>query len=269
MEKLDNILIIKVGTSTITTEDNHLDSASFENISQQVTTLELNGYRPILVTSAGITAGMAATGMVERPSKTTDMPGLQRLASIGWRLVLNEYAKAMPHKTTGGLLLTKNELSMPTERDEALMVVHEMLTHHDIPIVNENDAITHEEIAYGDNDTLAATLAAKISRSRLFGNSVKLVLLSDVDGVYENVNDPTTLIREIIDIDTYSQLSGETGSPNGTGGMRTKKEAARIAITSGVEMWIANGRTENAIQRALNGDTGTYFSLPGSARSPV
>ncbi len=260
MEKLDNILIVKVGSSTVTAENNRLDTASFERIGQQVLNLEIGGYLPVIVTSAAITAGMAATGMVERPSKESEMPGLQRLASIGWRYILNEWDGALVNKTTGGLLLTKNELSMPTPRDEALRVIHDMLTHGDIPIVNENDAITHDEIAYGDNDTLAATLAAKIAHSTLFGSNVKLVLLSDIDGVYENIDDPSSIIRKITDLASYEHLAGGAGTPNGSGGMTTKFDAGRIALASGVSMWIANGRVDNAIARALAGEIGTHFT---------
>ncbi len=261
MKKLDNILIVKIGTSTITTDDNHLDSASFKRIGQQIISLEEEGYRPIIVTSAAITAGMAVTGLTQRPDKNSEMPGLQRLASVGWTHVLNAYAGALTGKITGGLLLTKNELSMPTPRDEALRVVHDMLTHGDIPIVNENDAITHDEIAYGDNDELAATLAAKIAGFEQFGRNIKLVLLSDVDGVYQDIRDSGSIIREISDIDVYVHLAGEAGSANSSGGMRTKFKAARIALDSGVEMWIANGRDDNAIKRTLNNEIGTHFRL--------
>lgn len=262
MEK--DILIIKVGTSTLTTEkkwETALDTESFSRIGSQIVDLQDEGYKPIIVSSAAITAGMVATRTLRRPGKERRMPELQRLASVGWRLILNEWDAALPGKTIGELLLTKNELDMPVEREEVLRVTERLLYHGEIPVVNENDPVSHDEIAYGDNDTLSATFAAKIAQSKLFNRNVKLVLLSDVDGVHEDYGNSEALITYVDDIDKYAHLAGDSRSANASGGMRTKFDAAKIATEAGVEMWIANGRTENAIERAINGEIGTYFGL--------
>jgi len=100
-----------------------------------------------------------------------------------------------------------------------------------------------------------------VAQSLLFGKQVQLVLLSDVDGVYEDKNDTSSLIREITDIDAYEHFAGSSASGLGVGGMKTKFAAARIALEAGVEMWIANGRADNAIERALDGEIGTHFKL--------
>lgn len=259
----ENIVIVKVGTSTLTTIEKWapaLDKESFSNVGRQLLELDKQGHRPLIVSSAAITAGMVATSRLRRPSPSR-MPELQRLASIGWRHILNEWDAALPGKNIGGLLLTKNELDMPHERDEVLHVTERLFANNEIPIVNENDAITHDEIAYGDNDTLAATFAAKIAQSDLFAQEVKLVLLSDVDGVYEDFKDSSSVIPRIDDIDKYIHVAGDSHSNNGSGGMRTKFDAAKIATEAGVEMWIANGRAENAIARTIRGEIGTQFTL--------
>ncbi len=260
---IDNVLVVKVGTNTLIekSEDGSekLDIRSFRRIGHQLIELKENGHNVVVVSSAAITAGMMATDLTVRPSKTEGMANLQRLASIGWRHVLNVWGAALSDIAIGELLLTKHELEIPTERDEALRTTHELMSHGDIAIANENDAITHAEIAFGDNDTLAATFAAKIRMSNLFGDNVKLVLLSDVDGVYKDAHDSTTLIRSISDLTQYEHLALGTDKANGTGGMATKFQAARIAAQYDVEMFIANGRQENVLQLTLNGQAGTRF----------
>ena len=128
-----------------------------------------------------------------------------------------------------------------------------------VPIVNENDAITHDEIAFGDNDTLAARFAVKIKQSQLFGGEVALVILSDVDGVYENIADNSSLIREIKNVDSYAHVVTGVVSDGGTGGMQTKFNAARIACRHGVDVYISNGQTEDVIRKTLMGALGTRF----------
>lgn len=264
MEVIDNVLILKVGTNTLIEKQadssEKLDTASFERIGKQVLALQEQGQHVIIVSSAAITAGMVEAGMSIRPQKATEMAKLQRLASIGWRHVLNEWDAALGRSHIGELLLTKRELAMDEERDEVLRVTHTLLSYGDVAIANENDAITHQEIAFGDNDTLAATFAAQIGRSILFGSNVRLMLLSDIDGVYADIEDAGSVIRRIDNIDEYAHLAGGTNGEYGTGGMITKFAAARIATASGVDMWIANGRAEQVIERALAGEIGTHFA---------
>lgn len=261
--EIDNVLVVKVGTSTLVetaeTGQESLDSESFARIGKQLLELQQDGMSLVVVSSGAITAGMVATGMRERPNKSAEMPGLQRLASIGWRHVLNAWSDALPDNVIGELLLTKQELELPTERDEVVRTTYELVRHGNIPVANENDAITHAEIAFGDNDTLAAIFAAKLRQSKLFGNKVSLILLSDVHGVYEDPTDASTCIPKIEDVTNYRALAQDTDNSNGTGGMITKFDAATIATENGVEMYIANGRSENAIRNALAGVAGTHF----------
>lgn len=262
---IDNVLVIKVGTNTLikTQSDGSecLDLGAFARIGRQIIELKEQGHHVVLVSSAAITAGMVVTGVAKRPEEITK---LQRLASIGWRHVLNAWGEAFEDITIGELLLTKQELELPTERDEVLRVTRELMSHGDIAVINENDAITHAEITFGDNDTLAATFAAKIRLSELFGNNIKLVILSDVEGVYRDTTDSRTLIRDIDDITTYEHLALGAAKKHGTGGMISKFAAARIATSNGVEMYIANGKVDSAIKRTLCGVIGTRFALSRS-----
>jgi glutamate 5-kinase len=260
-----DILVIKVGSSTLTTSDAEgntlLDGESFQRISNQIDRLHRDGYGIIIVSSAAISAGMAHAGVRHRPNKKTEMPELQRLASVGWRHVLNKWAEALPAHVIGELLITKQEVKNKSEGGELMQVIANLLQHGDICIVNENDAITHSEIAFGDNDTLAAILAAKLRESAPFNRKVKLLILSDINGVYQDKDDPSTVIRTIDTIESFSHIAGKSGSPHGTGGMETKFTAASIALQSGVEVWIGNGRQDDAVLRMLDGTHGTHFTL--------
>ena len=263
---IENIVVVKVGTSVLadTYPDGRqeLNLEAFARIGRDIAALKQQGSAVILITSAAITAGMAVEGLAERPDKTIQVPALQRLASVGWRPLLNAWGDALPNHIIGSLLLTRHEIDSATpERTEALQTTYSLLTNHYIPIINENDAITHSEIAFGDNDTLAAVYAAQLRQSPLFGDPVKLVILSDVHGVYAQKDDATTLIRQIDDIDTYINVAGDSSSANGTGGMYTKFIAAKIATEAGVITRIANGRVENAIHKALADEIGTVFTL--------
>lgn len=262
--KLDNILAAKVGTTTMFRHEDGrelLDLDNMRHIGREIMELRELGYHVPIISSGAVTAGIEATGTPERPTGEEAMPEIQRFATIGWRRVLNAWFEVTGVEN-GGILVTRRELNLKTpEHDEALRTTHTLLSHGEIPILNENDGITHGELtneSFGQNDELAAIYAAQIAGSELFGKHVCLVLLSDVDGLYKDVNDPSTLIRVIHDLDHYKHLAGGSNSKHGRGGMKTKLEAAKIALEAGVEMWIANGRAENAIQRAIEGDIGTH-----------
>lgn len=266
-EVLDNVLVVKVGTTTMFRHEDGrelLDHQAMKGVGGQVLRFRELGNHVAMVSSGAVTAGMEATNTAVRPTGDEAMPEVQRLATIGWRHVLNAWHDAMGVEN-GGLLVTRRELDLNApEHDEALRSTHTLLNHGEIPILNENDGITHGELSnesFGQNDTLSAIYAAQIAGSELFGKQVRLVLLSDVDGVYEDINDPSTLIREIDDLDEYMHVAGGSNGVHGKGGMKTKFDAAKIATAAGVEMWVANGQTENAIQLALDGEIGTHFTI--------
>lgn len=260
-ELSSSTVIVKVGSNILTHSEGpeRLDYDVMQRIGGQVLDLQRQDTDVILVSSAAITAGMAMTNdFVERPDDITE---LQRLASLGWPTVVQAWTAALSGAYVGEVLLTKHELGMRKEREEALKVIHKLLSYGDIPLINENDTISHNEITFGDNDLLAATLAAQISDSRLFRSKVKLILLSDVDGVYQNPEDTDSVIPEIESLDRYDSLIHAPKSTVGRGGMHSKFRAAHIAAAAGIDMWIANGNEHKAIERAISGEIGTHFSL--------
>lgn len=271
---VENVDVLKVGTNTLVKkyEDGTqgLDLNMFKLLGRQASGGGEKGHK-VIVSSGNIAAGLLATStktdtkkgalLYERAKITRpnnyEMIELQRLSSIGSRHILNAWARHILQKEVGGLLLTRNELGQSETREEAMQTIHALLRHNEVPIVNENDSISHEQIAFGDNDTLAATLAVDIAKSRLFTGRVRLFLVTDVVGVCVDKDDPTTRIPVIENTDDYRHLALDTEKEGGTGGMATKFDAADICKAGGVDMWIYNGMRH--LNYAVRGNTGTYF----------
>ena len=256
-----DILVIKVGTSTLTEQIDgsqyRLNQAAFHQIGAQIMQLK-DTYDVVIVSSGAITAGLVELGETSRPDKTREMLKLQMLASLGNHHLVTAWRSVLPTVPVGSLLLTRHNLDDDAiERSSAVHVMRELHAIGGIPVINENDAVTNEEIAFGDNDKLAAIIAARLASA---SHTVKLVMLSDVDGVYVDKHDATTRIPVISRIDDYEHLAGEAGSANGIGGMVTKFAAVRIAAKAGVDVWIANGSHSDGILAALSGQTGTHFN---------
>ena len=266
--------IIKPGTNTLVVKQEEvptgLDKDVFQSVSRQVKTSTRTDPKIVIVSSGAIAAGMLEAGATVRPGKDTEegMTQLQRFASIGWRILHNAWDKSMSGIVTGGVLLTEQALDPQDEghrqeRSEALRVIRALLDNGEVPIVNENDAIAHEEISFGDNDILAARLAVNIARSALFEGNVRLFLLSNTNGVYEDMTDPDTRIPVIHNTDQYRHLALGTDSVNSSGGMRSKFDAADIAHAAGIDMWLYDPRIGNGHRGlAISGETGTYFPAP-------
>lgn len=262
-----NVVILKVGTSTLVTcEDGEerLDTDSFRRIGNQVRHLTKMGVHVMIVTSAAITAGMVKTATPSRPDKATHMKELQRLASIGNPLILNAWADAIDPLVPGQLLLTRSELkddAQAQERKETLSTIQTLWSHKEVPIVNENDAITHEEITFGDNDMLAALLAARVNSIPEFGGRTRLIILSDINGVYADIADKSSLISRY---DFCAETSVQIGSAgrNGTGGIRSKLAAARFGVERNVRVVLTNGRADDAAISPVRSGLGTQFYLP-------
>lgn len=256
-----DIIVVKVGTRTLIKSAKHgeeLDPQSFGRIGRQIDCLVHQGMRVVLVSSAAITAGMTVTGMQTRPSRSGEMPLLQLLASVGWRHVLNMWASALSSGPLAELLLTRTELDSLSQRQEALSTINTAWGNRAIPVVNENDAISHEEISFGDNDMLAANLAAKLSEESAAGGKVHLAILSDVAGVYIDPSDRSTLLR-VFNLSNPPKIERRLYDAHGTGGIVAKIAAARYAADFGVNVVMANGRSGNAVLRVLDRTIGTRF----------
>lgn len=255
----DRLVVVKVGTSTLTTPDQYgtpvLDDEAFRRIGTQILSLTEEDTAVAVVSSAAIAAGLAVAP--ETPYPTPDTREKQRLACLGQISLLDAWQSALQPKRVGQLLFTRYHLNS-FESSELQEVTLRLFEHGDIPVANENDALSHAEITFGDNDILAAHFAALLHRSGIFRRT-DLVMLSDVDGVYKNPDNPRAIIPIITDVDMLHGVAQGPTSTCGTGGMASKFEAARIANENGIDTYVANGQNDHAIAFTLDYTQGTRF----------
>lgn len=250
-------IVIKIGSSTLTTSESSIDYEYLAGIAEQVARVRQAGWKPIVVTSAAIACGLEALGMSRRPS---DMPSLQAAASVGQSALSTAYAEAFAKHgiLTSTVLLTRRDTADRNAYLHARNTLRRLLELDVIPIINENDTITVEQIRFGDNDTLAAVAACLVDADLV-------VILSDIDGLYDaNPNDhPDASLIERVERITPEILAsaGGSGSVVGSGGMVTKLKAARVLSVAGIPMVICAGRRPGAIEDASAGrSVGTLFT---------
>lgn len=256
-----DLIIVKVGTNVLadTTDGNEaLDQRSFERIGREVRDLADADTGVILVSSGAITAGVL--GEQRRREDIDNMFELHRYAARGWDSVVQQWKQAVGSARVSSTLLTKREIHTEAMREKALGVISCCLSHGDVFVVNENDTINDDETRFGDNDTLAAAIAVECARAGLF-RSVKMVLLTNINGLRSDRDDEATLIREVTDISAIEQYAGGVENGHSRGGMMTKVRAARLATEVGVEAFIADGRVDSAIHKTLAGKIGTRFMV--------
>lgn len=253
-------IVIKIGTSTITHEETGaLNLVKLEKLVRLLTDLRNQGKEVVLVSSGAIAVGRKAMGIKER---TEEMSVKQACAAIGQARLMMVYQKLFGeyNQVTAQVLMTKYTMINHISRKNAQNTFRELLKMGVVPIVNENDTVSTDEMEYGnfgDNDTLSAIVAALIGADLL-------ILLSDIDGLYTddpNVNPNADFVEcvDVIDEKLENMGKGVT-SDVGTGGMATKISAAKIATDSGSDMVIANGENIGVVHRIMQGEKiGTIF----------
>ena len=253
----DRRIVIKIGSSTLTTSESSIDYDYLSDLADQVARVRAAGWQPVIVTSAAIACGLEALGMEKRP---TDMPSLQAAASVGQSALSTAYAETFSRHgiVTSTVLLTRRDTADRTAYLHARNTLSRLLELGVVPIINENDTVAIEQIRFGDNDTLAAVAACLIDADLV-------VILSDIDGLYDaNPNDdPSAKLIERVDRITPEILAaaGGSGSVVGSGGMVTKLKAARVLAVAGIPMVICAGRRPATVEDAAAGrSVGTLFA---------
>lgn len=252
-------IILKIGSSTVT----HPDSGDvhlyrLEKMVRLICDLCGSGRDVMLVSSGAIAAGRQAMNISERPSSTEEK---QALAAIGQARLMMIYQKlfAEYNHVASQVLLTKYTLLNQESLQNARNTFEELFKLKAVPIINENDTVSTAEISFGDNDRLAA-LVASITGADL------VILLSDIDGLYTddpNQNPEASFISYVpyIGESLLGMAKSSSRSGLGTGGMRSKIEAARIATDAGADMLIMNGKPVERVMEALSGaPVGTLFA---------
>ncbi|HSV74939.1 MAG TPA: glutamate 5-kinase [Chthonomonadales bacterium] len=258
-------IVVKVGTSTLADAEGRLDLAYVEDLARQIAAQRAAGREPLLVTSGAIRAGRQTLGdryAAVRPH-AAPMPLKQAAAAIGQGVLLQAYAAAFARcgLVVAQVLLTREDLADRGRFLNARNTLMALLELGAVPVINENDTVAVEEIRFGDNDTLAARVAVLVEADLL-------LMLSDVEGLYADFDSPDRrVVTEVQGIDAAVEgLAGGAGSPLGTGGMRTKIEAARIAGGSGIRAVVAHGRRPGIVAEVVEGrPVGTAF-LPAHDR---
>ena len=249
-------IVVKVGTSTLTHPDGRPNLGRMDGIVQQLAQAAGEGREVVLVTSGAIGAGMNRLGMTHRP-KTIDEK--QAVAAVGQGLLMQIYEQLFGEAgyVVGQLLLTRDDLTHRKRHLNCRNTIQSLWRLGAIPIVNENDTVSVEEIRFGDNDTLAALVAGLVAADLL-------IILSDVDGVYDRNPqlDPDARLLPVIEQITpeLEQAAGGPGTLYGSGGMGTKLQAAKMSTAGGTAVVIANGSRQDIIRATLEGAAlGTLF----------
>lgn len=255
-------VVIKIGSSSLThKETGRLDLIKMEILVRELADLHNQGKDVIVVSSGAIAVGRAVLGIHERPSALAQK---QACAAIGQARLMMIYQKLFSeyNQTAAQVLLTKYTMINDHSRNNARNTLQSLLHMGAIPIVNENDTVSTDEIefinTFGDNDTLSALVAALVDADML-------ILLSDIDGLFTDdphLNPQAKFIDIVEKIDDHFMKMGKesSGSNVGTGGMATKLSAARIATCAGADMVIANGADFHVIHKIMEGrNYGTLF----------
>lgn len=250
-------IVVKVGTSTLTHNTGHLNLRRIEKLVKVLSDMKNHGIQVVLVSSGAVSAGVAKVGFGRIPASTEEK---QAMAAIGQSELMKLYDKFFSDygHTVAQILMTKEVLSNPIRRSAAENTFNRLLEMNCIPIVNENDSVSTDELTkFGGNDILSAYVA------QLCGADV-LLNLSDIDGLFDS--DPRTnpgakLIERVETLDdSVFAIAGGAGSDRGTGGMIAKLNAAKIVTESGIPMFILNGHDPEILYELLDGaHIGTYF----------
>lgn len=249
-------IVVKVGTSTLTHSTGRLNIHQIELLVRQLSDLVNQGKEILLVTSGAVGAGLDRMKLKEKPEA---IPEKQALAAIGQGILMHIYEKLFSEygQTVAQVLLTKENSLHYSQYINSRNALLALLQMNVIPIINENDVVTVEQLKFGDNDTLSAMVASIVDADAL-------ILLTDIDGLY-NKNPQTCpdakLLERVTEITPEIEaIAGGAGTKMGTGGMFTKIQAAKIAMSSGVNMVIANGSSNNILNDILAGENyGTIF----------
>ncbi len=249
-------IVFKVGTSTLTYENGKVNILRVEKLARVLCDLRNSGKDIILVSSGAIAVGVAKMGESERPKA---LPHKQAMAAIGQSELMYLYDKLFSeyNNTVAQVLLTMDVMGHALRKQNAQNTFETLLERGVIPVVNENDTVSTEEVEFGDNDTLSALVAELISADLL-------VILSDIDGLYDKdpkTNSDAKLIHVVEQIGPeIRECAGGAGSRRGTGGMITKLHAGDIATQAGIDMVILNGENPYDIYKMLDGEpVGTLF----------
>lgn len=261
MELSKKRIVVKVGTSTLTNEEGFINIRQMDRLCRVLAGVENMGYDLVLVSSGAIAVGAGKMRLSQKPK---ELRMKQAAAAVGQLELMHIYDKFFGeyNRLVAQILLSNDDVQDPERRENLSGTLNALLENHIIPIINENDSISHTEIEsdkklFSDNDMLSAVVS-------VFCGACKLIILSDIDGVYDSNprTDPNAnLICRVENIDEeLRSVAGDSGSNRGTGGMMTKLDAAELATRHGIDVLVINGNDPDKIYDILDKKiVGTLF----------
>jgi len=256
-------VVVKIGSSSLTNDKGVIDQKKLGDHVDALAVLRKENHEVVLVSSGAIAAGFSRLGYSSKP---VTIKGNQAAAAVGQSLLIQTYIEKLNnyHLTAAQLLLTRTDFSERERYRNAFATITELLERGVIPIINENDTVSVEELTFGDNDMLSALVSG-------FIHADQLIVLTDINGLYSGNprTDPYAKKYDYLESITEDMIAGadENGSKVGTGGMKSKLMAAKTAATLGVPVFIGTGKGKNKLLDVLKGaGDGTYISeqSPGS-----
>jgi glutamate 5-kinase len=249
-------VVVKVGSSTLTTKRGTFRLSPVAGIVAEICELHAQGHRMLLVSSGAVSSGMGVLGFRKRPTEVVD---LQAAAAVGQGRLFHIYTELFAHESlaTAQVLLTAFDVAARTQYLNARNTLRRLLDWGVVPIINENDTTSTDELCFGDNDTLAAQVALLVKADLL-------LLLTDTDGLYTadpRSDETARLISRVDELAELAEVQVEGAGPLGSGGMATKIDGARMAASGGIETVIARGTRHDVLKDSVVGkDVGTRIA---------
>ncbi|MBE3092096.1 MAG: glutamate 5-kinase [Candidatus Hydromicrobium sp.] len=250
-------MVIKIGSSSLTSKAGGLDKVSMKRFVNEVSSLIKRGMEVIIVTSGAIAAGLENLNIKKKPE---DITLFQAAASIGQVELMRLYSNLFLTSglKIGQILLTHEDTTRRKQYLNIKNTIKKLISLNIVPVINENDSVAVDEIKFGDNDELAALVA-------ILAESDILIILTDIDGMYDKnprIYSDAKLISYIDKInEDIEKAAGGIGSTYGIGGMESKIKAAKICSFSGIKTIIANSKRKNILNKIIAGeDVGTFFA---------
>jgi glutamate 5-kinase len=250
--------VVKLGSGILTNSRGGIDTTQIRHLADQIPELHSRGIQVILVSSGAVSAGMTMLGLDQRPR---DRVGLQACATIGQPLLMKAYNQALARRDlhAAQILITYWDLDSRQMYKNTQATLRYLLSlGNAVPIVNENDALSFDEIEmlnrFGDNDRLSAQVA-------LLAEAHRLVILSSIDGLFTKPDGTGDLVREVTEVDErIESFAGSTRSQRSVGGMISKLETAKLMLSHNLPMTLANGRHKRVLVELADGaEIGTRF----------
>ncbi len=249
-------VVVKIGSSSLTSLRGEVSRRKLEKLVEEIVQLKDEGHEVLLVSSGAVAAGYRKLGFTEPPGRLSEK---QASASIGQILLMEIYSKLfLSHGYVASqILITREDLSNENRHSNAKNTINVLLNRGIVPIINENDTVTINRLKFGNNDVLSAKIAELIDADMF-------VILSDIDGMYNadpRQQDHAVRLEQVHEISMkIEQAAGGSGSSVGTGGMKSKIDAFKIATASGILSFLGKAGTPNILKDAIHQKaTGTYF----------